>query len=743
MPAHRRFCSVFSLATLFWALLLLGSTSYGGTAAVFVSPQVFPTGAFTEKIAVGDFNQDGKLDAVVLNAGFSILFGNGDGTFQLPVNYSSSSLPFAIAVGDFNNDGFPDLAIGTLQGVTIYINLGNGTFQSGASIASASVGTIVVGDFNGDHNQDLILAPISGGDSGSDFVYVFLGQGDGTFHSLGGVRAGGCPQAMAAADFNHDGKLDLALNIDQHCAVNNGKFEVSILLGNGDGSFQPPIETAAGQRVMGGIAVADFNHDGNPDVAIENNQPQGFVYAGNVEVFLGNGDGTLQHWQAYLVDQVPDCLITADFNGDGNPDLAACSQNGDVSVLYGKGNGQFQRAQNFQAGPSNGIFAIAAGDLNGDGLPDILTPSGYGLSVLLGQKSGGYNGAVAYQTGDFSDQVAIGDFTGDGIPDLVVSHSTYRKSNISVSPGIGNGYFRPEVSTDVVALGGDQPIYLTAGDFNRDGKLDVAISIPTRTGPAVTILLGKGDGTFTTGATYPMGTTTTQVGLILAGDFNGDGFLDLIAGCGSFFSWNLCVILGKGDGTFGPPMEFGTGGNMALADLNHDGILDLVVTYDTGYDIGDIAVWFGKGDGTFNGPVLYTDDKNPGSIGIGDLNGDGIPDLAISDTLTGEVRILLGNGDGSFRDGGSLSVGAYGYYSALTIADFNHDGKLDIAVGTGLDSNGYAVSILHGNGDGSFQAPISYGGQAVSLAVGDLTGHGGPDLVVLGSDAVVYLNSKD
>jgi FG-GAP-like repeat len=737
MPAHRCFLSGLALRALLAPLLLLAASAHASTLPDFVSPQVFPAGGGAQKIAVADFNQDGKLDAVVLNVGFSILFGNGDGTFQPPVNYATPPTPLSVAVGDFNNDGFPDLAVGTiLEGVTIYINRGDGTFQAGVNIASSSLANIVVGDFNGDHNQDLVLAP-----SGSDFVYVYLGHGDGTFKSVGGFRAGGCSSAMASGDFNHDGKVDLALTIDQHCAINNGKFEVSILLGNGDGSFRPPIETSAGPRVMGGIAVADFNHDGNLDVAIENNQPQGISYVGNVEVFLGNGDGTLQHWHAYLIDLEPGCILTADFNGDGNSDLAACSQNGDVSILYGNGDGQFQRAQNYQAAPSDGVWAIAAGDLNGDGLPDILTPSGENLGVLLSQKSGGYDTAVAYQTGPSSDQVAIGDFTGDGIPDVVVSHSSFPNSQLTVSPGIGNGYFRPQIGTSVPANGGDVPIDMAVGDFNRDGKLDVAISEPTKTGPAVAIMLGNGDGTFTVGATYPMGTSSYQAGPILAGDLNGDGFLDLVTGCGSDTSWKLCVILGNGDGTFGSPRQFGTGGNVALADLNHDGILDLVVTYNTGYDIGDIAVWLGKGDGTFQNPVLYTDNNNPGSIAIADLNGDGIPDLAISDTLTGEVRILLGNGDGSFRQGRSYSAGTYS--SSLTIADFNHDGKPDIAIGAGDIVVGYTVGIMHGNGDGSFQAPVPYSGQAISLAVGDLTGCGGPDLVVLGSDAVVYLNSKD
>jgi hypothetical protein len=330
MPSHCSFPCGFALRALILPLLLLASLAYATTPPDFVSPQVFPAGGAPGKIAVGDFNQDGKLDAVVINQGISVLFGNGDGTFQPPVSYTTPATPLSIAVGDFNNDGFPDIAVGTTQGVTVYLNLGNGTFQSGANIASAAVGTIVVGDFNGDHNQDLALAPSSGSDSGSDFVFVFLGNGDGRFRSAGGYRAGGCPQAMAAGDFNNDGKLDLALTIDQHCAVNDGKFEVSILLGQGDGSFSAPIETSAGLRVYGGIAVADFNHDGNLDVAIENDQPQGYSFVGNVEVFLGNGDGTLQHWKAYLVDSISDCLIAADFNGDGNPDIAVCGGEGDV-----------------------------------------------------------------------------------------------------------------------------------------------------------------------------------------------------------------------------------------------------------------------------------------------------------------------------------------------------------------------------------------------------------------------------
>jgi hypothetical protein len=737
-------------SALIFLSLLVAITAHAQGAPDFVSPQVFDAGGAALKIAVGDFNQDGKLDAVAINAGFSVLFGKGDGTFRPPVSYTTPSTPVSLAVGDFNNDGFPDVAIGTLQGVTIYINRGDGMFQAGANIASAAIGTIVVGDFNGDHNQDLVLAPSSSSDSGSDFVYVFLGNGDGTFRSLGGYRAGGCPQAMASGDFNNDGKLDVAFTINQHCAVNGGKFAVSILLGNGDGSFGAPIETSAGARVLGGIAVADFNHDGNLDVAIENNQPQPNGFLGNVEVFFGNGDGTLQHWQAYLIDQEPACLITADFNGDGNPDLAACSQNGDVDVLYGKGNGQFQRAQDYQAGPGNGIWAIAAGDFNGEGLPDILTPSGNNLSILLSQKTGGYNAAVAYQTGPSPDQVALGDFTGDGILDLVVSHSNFPNCEVTVSPGIGNGHFLPEIGTSVPGDGGDAPLNIALGDFNRDGKLDMAVTVPTTTGPVVAMMLGNGDGTLTLGASYSLGTNRYYTGPIIAGDLNGDGNLDVIASCGGYSSMKLCVFLGNGDGTLGSATELAVAGshylyefNFALADLNHDGILDLVVTYYTPSSTGDIAVMLGKGDGTFAAPILYSDNNTDvGAVAIADFNGDGNPDIVVADFLTGMVRIQLGNGDGTFGAPTSFPVGGM-YAGNLAVADFNHDGKLDIAVGTGDIVIGYTVAILHGNGNGTFQPPGPYSGEAISLAVGDLTGKGGPDLVVLGEDAVVYLNSQD
>jgi hypothetical protein len=745
MPAHRCFCSVVSLATLFWAVLLVTSAAYASAPPDLVSPQVFPAGGGVIKIAVGDFNHDGKLDAVVINStssfqGISVLLGNGDGTFQLPVSYPIQSPPITLAVADFNNDGFLDVAVGTTGGVSIYVNRGDGTFLSPYNVSGEVVGSITAADFNGDHNQDLVLASGT-----SEFVFVLLGNGDGTFQPALASRAGGCALALTSGDFNHDGKLDLAISNTAHC---QGQDQVSILLGHGDGSFAAPIEANAGPRVYGDIVVADFNHDGNLDVAIENNQPQGYWYVGNVEVFLGNGDGTLQHRKPYLVDFSPMCLVSADFNGDGNPDLLACSQNGDLSFLYGKGNGAFQRAVDYQAGPSSGLGGIAIGDFNGDGLPDILTPSVDNVSLLLGQKGGGYNTAVAYQTGPSADQATFGDFTGDGIPDLVVSHSGFTFSEVTVSPGIGNGRFLPQIGTIVPANGGDAPILMALGDFNRDGKLDIAISQPTLTGPTVTMMLGNGDGTFTLGASYSLGMNRYYTGPIIAGDLNGDGFLDLIANCGGYSSMKLCVFLGNGDGTFAAPTEYAPAGrnylyefNLALADLNHDGILDLVVTYYIPSSTGDIAVMLGKGDGAFAAPIFYSDNNTDvGAVAIADLNGDGNPDIAVAELLTGTVRVQLGNGDGTFGVPTSFPVGSI-FASGLAVADFNHDGKLDVAVGNGDIANTFG--ILHGNGDGTFQAAVNYSGSQLSFAVGDLTGKGGPDLVVLGGDAVVYLNSQD
>jgi FG-GAP-like repeat/Abnormal spindle-like microcephaly-assoc'd, ASPM-SPD-2-Hydin len=262
-----------------------------------------------------------------------------------------------------------------------------------------------------------------------------------------------------------------------------------------------------------------------------------------------------------------------------------------------------------------------------------------------------------------------------------------------------------------------------AGDFNGDGKLDVVTS--NRGSTSVTMFLGNGDGTFQAGQVINVaGSFTGPFGLAV-GDINNDGHLDLVVT--SLFantSGGVAVLLGKGDGTFQPAVVFtndhGAASSVALADVNGDGNLDLLAGEDGSG--GGIEVFIGKGDGTFQNPVVYGASLGGiDQVSVADMNGDGKIDLVV--TNESSVSILLGNGNGTFQNPASQSIpGSEG----LVIADFDGDNKLDVAV-TGFPSG---IFFMKGNGDGTLQAPISIGvGTDRALEIGDFNGDGKLDLV--------------
>jgi hypothetical protein len=263
------------------------------------------------------------------------------------------------------------------------------------------------------------------------------------------------------------------------------------------------------------------------------------------------------------------------------------------------------------------------------------------------------------------------------------------------------------------------------------------------------VFLGNGDGAFRAAVGYRTGPNASGVAV---GDFNGDGIPDLaVADAGNEIDASapgtVSILLGKGDGTFRAAIDYPSGGDgaqaIAVGDFNHDGIPDLVVANSGGLrnggQGGKVSVLLGKGDGTFQAAVDYAAGIGPYSVTVGDFNGDGILDIAIANLFSTEVSVLLGKGDGTFQVPAGYFVGPFaGGPSSVAAKDLNGDGILDLAV-----VFGGGVRVLLGNGDGTFQtSPISYlaGGAygahfVTSLAIADFNGDGLPDLAVANSDS--------
>src|SRR5437867_1595386 len=341
-----------------------------------------------------------------------------------------------------------------------------------------------------------------------------------------------------------------------------------------------------------------------------------------------------------------------------------------------------------------------------------------------------FTARVDYPVGANASSVVVGDFNGDGVPDFATAN--YGANPVSVLLGNGDGTFQP---ARTFATAGFNPEFAALGDVNGDGRQDLAVAHSGSTPSTVSVLRGNGDGTFQAARVFATGEGSLSVAV---GDFNGDGRPDLVAA--NYYSNDVSVLLGNGDGTFQPAQSFPTAGmnpvTVAVGDFNGDGRPDLAVTNGanttSGAVPGNLAVLLGNGDGTFQAARTIDVGITPAFVAVRDVNGDGRPDLAVANFRSNDVSVLLGNGDGTFQAPRNFDTGT-GPLS-MAVGDVNSDGQADLAVDN-FDFNirgPNTVSVLLGNGDGTFREPVSFGAgvNPTSVAIGDLNGDGRPDLVV-------------
>ena len=529
-------------------------------------------------IAAGDLNGDTKPDLVVANllgAQVHVLLNNGSGAFCAVTSISGVG-PRYVTLADMNTDGKLDIISGT------FVLIGNGLggfgspFFFGTGSASVPGSNTVTGDFDGDNKLDIASV-------GAGTLSLLLGDGAGGIRNAAGEAERGVFGATRA-DMNSDGKPDL---------VYFNSSSARIMLGNGTGGFNAPLVFALSSNVflLEHPVVADFNGDTKLDVVgldASNNGPGGTQ---RLVVLPGDGAGSLgAQISTNFSGNQPRGLAGGDFNGDGKHDLLTLNTtgavDGSISVFLGDGAGGFGAPTLFPVRTTVNPKQVGVADLNGDGKVDLAIPSGFGFSIMIGNGSGGF-GAATHITTANSGSIIVAEFNGDSKPDLAMV-ITGGPNGLSVVLGDGLGAFGPPLKFEV----GPFPVDLTAADFNGDSQLDIAVASPNLSGTPSTaaVLLGNGAGNFSSRTDYLV---ERSPGRIISGDFNSDGKIDLATA--NEFSNSFSVLINNCGAAVSssPTLQF----SASLYSVDEDDEMATVTVTRSGDLTGSASVKYATSDG--------------------------------------------------------------------------------------------------------------------------------------------------
>jgi hypothetical protein len=825
------------------------------TTTDFLPKIDFATGTKPESVAIGDLDGDGKPDLAVANGGANTVSvylntsASGSiatGSFATKVDFVTGTAPLSVAIGDLDGDGKPDLAVANYSSVNVSVfrnisTSGTVSFAPKIDFATGSEPySVAIGDLDGDGKPDLAVANSGSSSNNVSVLRNISTSSTVSFAAKVDFATGTGPSSVVIGDLDGDRKLDLA-------TANNGSNNVSVLRNTGTSmapiSFAAKVDFATGSEPES-VTIGDLDSDGKPDLAVVN------YNSANVSVLRNTGTSMAPISFAAKVDfptgTRPHFVAIGDLNGDGKPDLAvANSTSSNVSVLRNTSNSgtvTFAAKEDFVTGSEP--HSVAIGDLDGDGKPDLaVTNNGIGVNTVsvfrnadiagptitsftpLSAKPGdavtitgtGFNTTSAnnivffgatkatltaasatsitatvpvgatyapitvlntatvlmassrvsftpiyapaktgitatdflpkidFATGNSPQSVAIGDLDGDGKPDLAVANggantvSVYR--NTSASGSIDSRSFATKVDFTV----GRGPGSVVIGDVDGDGKLDLVVgNNNSNTVSVFRNISASGTIDMNSFANKVDINTGINIESVAISDLDGDGRLDLaVTGLivNGFVSSNTVSVFSNtstsGNVSFATKVDFVPGGrpySVAIGDLDGDGKPDLAVANEDAFSVSVLRNTSTPGSVSFAGKIDFATGGKPSSVAIGDLDSDGKPDLALGSDNTTDVSVLRNtsiSGSVSFATTVLFSIG--NGRSSVVIGDMDGDGKPDL-VGT---NNSSFVSVLRNVSSsgtiaaGSFAAKVDFatGASPISVAIGDLDGDGKPDLV--------------
>ena len=710
-------------------------------AGGFSTPTFYAGAQASAGIALIDVEGDGDLDVARSEThqygqgtSVSIYRNNGQAGFGARENHFGMSGPLGLAVGDYDADGRSDLAVvnwgyfGAGNTLTLLFGDANGSFSRRQTLAGINgMRQVVAEDYNLDGRTDLIVSA-DAYNSSQTKVVIFRNLSSGF---AAAVTLDASPETnwasnesscLDVADMDNDGLPDIIFSSLRTWNGSAGAFLLFKNLGNSNFSQKQYISYQYPSAGSTAIKAVDLNGDGWKDIVATQFSD---VYNGGVYLMIRGSGGSYTNMVPYPGGRGPYGLNVADFDANGAEDIAATNYySSEVTVHLTEGDGTLPAPRKFLTAPGGNIW-IDFEDVDGDGDPDALTSGGY-CSVLINQGGGifgtytTYNGVIGRPTGGG----CLRDLNGDGVRDMLFADWNGPNGVLLYArwrPGLGDGTFGEIVNTEI---GFDNPGDVDAADLDHDNDLDIVVASPYQN--ALYIGINDGFGNFTQ-RIVPM-----QIGAerLVFGDFNRDTHIDIAVCANSPYGYEhrVAVTMGNGAGDFGAAQVYNVDDwpmSIAAGDVNADGILDLA-TCNRGYEndpVPSVSVLLGNSNGTFQNErrILHSAVDSPLSIVIDDVDGDNKDDLLVSNE-SNDVSFFRSRGDGTFDRHYRFGIGLVPW--EIHYKDMTGDGIKD--VGTSCQTYLYGaneVVVLHGS-----PQPTSVAPTAVSMLRGRIAAGGVQDL---------------